>query len=121
MIECPMKWPRSVEYLKKIYYNLDTKDYGILSESPCRTYTIGKGIQNDITGVSSFGGGQYYSSGLLARIIPRWIIDGYVEAECIEEVSKKFPEIMKRYKDVFCADKLEQNPVIELIYLKHRK
>ncbi len=103
---------------KTIYYNLQTNESTLVTRDPCKTYLNSGGIINDITGISGFYGGEYYSSGFKARIVSRWIISGYVDEECIEEKSKKYPEIMNRYKQVFSDDKLEGNPVVELIYMK---
>lgn len=87
--------------LKTIFYNLKTNEKGILKRIPCPTNLNGYGMFNDITGVNPFNGGQYYSSGYMTRIIQRWIIDGYVKSECIEEMSEAYPVMMKQFKNIF--------------------
>ena len=36
----------------------------------------------------------------------------------VEEMAKTYPEIMKRFIKVFSPNKLENNPVIEIIKMK---
>jgi len=101
-----------------ISVNLNSKEMGILKYSDCPTQLNGLGIVNDITGISPYLGGKYFSGGFTARIIQRWIVDGYVKKECIEAMSKTYPDQMKRYQEVFTLEKLDQNPVIEIMQLQ---
>ena len=109
---------QSIGKVKYIDYNLTENEATLTADDPCQTFLSGKGIINDITGISAFYGGEYYPSGFMARNVSRWVISTYVEKKCIEEKSREYPEIMNRFKAVFSDKKEDGNEVIELIYLK---
>lgn len=101
-----------------IFFNCNNQEMGILADSDCPTQLIQHGLVNDITGITPYQAGKYFHRGFVARVIERWIIDGYVKPECIEEMSRTYPNQMNRYKEVFSLDKVDQNPVIEIIQLQ---
>lgn len=102
----------------KIVYNVQTQEMENLKGTECPTQLTSYGFYNELTCLNPYIGGTLFPDDIRVRVIQRWIIDGYVKVECIEKMSNKYPAQMKRYMEVFSPDKLDQNPVIEIIYMR---